>query len=62
METSITLRDDRPEPYPYNVRFLNEKNEELVRSFTNPEAARRFWNRLRYSKTCVPISISKASY
>lgn len=44
-------------PYYYNVTFIvNETGEKLIKSFDSEFLARKFVNKLRYSKRCTLVS------
>jgi hypothetical protein len=43
-------------PYYYNVRFLDQRGIQLIKSFSNYDEARKFVFKLRYSKVSTVVS------
>ena len=56
MARVITVYEGEETPFAYNICFLNEAGQKLVRSFESPYMARKFINTLKRSKRCVLVS------
>ena len=56
MSTTATYADNENSGFYKVVYLVNKTGEKLTRGFFSPYAAKKFINKLRYSKNCTLIS------